>query len=79
MHTMHSDDLAGAMWACALWMAPLGRKEADRIAGELIQPNDKGMLENMEDAADPKKKIIAPLFNVVSVYIISHIPTGSIV
>ena len=63
---MHSDDFAGAMWACAEWIAPLGRAEADRIAGEVIWPNEKSKVKDMEDATDPKEKIIAPLFNIVS-------------
>ncbi|KAJ7929286.1 hypothetical protein B0H13DRAFT_2310747 [Mycena leptocephala] len=65
-NSVHTDDVAGAMWACAQWMAPLGRKEADSLAGELIIfHNDKGKASEVEGMPDPEKKLIAPLFNLV--------------
>ncbi|KAJ6618315.1 hypothetical protein B0H10DRAFT_2164210 [Mycena sp. CBHHK59/15] len=35
-NTVHTHDVAGGLWACAQWMALLGRKEADSLAGEII-------------------------------------------
>lgn len=56
------------MWACAEWMNKTGRKEADSIAGEeILFKNDKNKAKTVEGMADPSKKCIAPLFNVVSV------------
>jgi hypothetical protein len=47
-------------------MAPLGRKEADSLAGEsIIFHNDKGKASEVEGMPDPEKKLIAPLFNLV--------------
>jgi hypothetical protein len=30
-NTVHAYDIAGGLWACAEWMAPLGRQEADKV------------------------------------------------
>jgi hypothetical protein len=66
MHTVHIDDVAGAMWACAQWMAPLGRKEADTLAGEeIIFHNDKSKIKTTEGVPPHNKKLIAPVFNLV--------------
>lgn len=47
-------------------MAPLGRKEADTLAGEIIIfHNEKGKASEVEGMAAPDKKLIAPLFNLV--------------
>ncbi|KAJ7197214.1 hypothetical protein GGX14DRAFT_504254 [Mycena pura] len=65
-NTVHTDDVAGAMWACAQWMAPLGRKEANSLAGEqIIFRNDKSKAKEVKGMPDPNKKLIAPLFNLV--------------
>lgn len=65
-HTVHIDDVAGGMWACAQWMAPLGRKEANSLAGEAILfHNDKSKASEVEGMPAPDKKLIAPLFNLV--------------
>ncbi|KAH9951280.1 hypothetical protein B0H21DRAFT_684947 [Amylocystis lapponica] len=66
MHTVHVEDVAGAMWACAVWMAGVGgRKEADKIAGvKLPFLNDKSKAEEVEDMAPPTQTIVAPLFNI---------------
>ncbi|KAJ7684710.1 hypothetical protein DFH06DRAFT_1073589 [Mycena polygramma] len=65
-HTVHADDVAGGLWACAQWMAPLGRKEADSLAGEaIIFHNDKSKASEVEGMPAPDKKLIAPLFNLV--------------
>ncbi|KAJ7090232.1 hypothetical protein B0H15DRAFT_979127 [Mycena belliarum] len=65
-HTVHTTDVAGGLWACAQWMAPLGRKEADSLAGEvIIFHNDKSKTSQVEGMPAPDKKLIAPLFNLV--------------
>ncbi|ESK85966.1 nad dependent epimerase dehydratase family protein [Moniliophthora roreri MCA 2997] len=65
-NTVHSDDIAGAVWACAQWIASKGRKEADALAGEeIIFHNDKSKVKDVQGAPAPDKKVIAPLFNLV--------------
>ncbi|KAJ7349273.1 hypothetical protein DFH08DRAFT_140209 [Mycena albidolilacea] len=65
-NTIHTDDVAGAIWACAQWIAPLGRKEADSLAGEeIIFHNEKSKAGEVQGMAPPDKKLIAPLFNLV--------------
>lgn len=64
---MHVDDIAGTMWACAQWMAKIGRQEADSIAGEEIPfKNEKSKVSEVEGMIPHSQKVIAPLFNVVS-------------
>ncbi len=61
------EDIAGGLWACAQWMAPLGRKAADEAAGEDIPfQNDKSKLKDVPEAPAHDKKVAAPLFNLVS-------------
>jgi hypothetical protein len=36
MHTVHSEDVAGGLWAAAEWMSRVGRDEALKVAGEEI-------------------------------------------
>lgn len=74
MNTVHGDDVAGALWACAEWIAGLKRKEADILAGEAITPNDKSKLKDAEfdGLPDPGTKLVAPLFNLVSVRQSTH-------
>lgn len=58
------EDIAGAMWALAGWMAGVGRKEADSIAGEVIPfKNDKRKAKEVEGVVDKDTKCVAPLFN----------------
>jgi len=65
-HTIHTDDVAGGMWACAQWIAPLGRKEADSLAGEeILFHNEKGKAAEVQGMPPPDRKLIAPLFNLV--------------
>ena len=78
-HTVHVDDIAGAMWAAAEWMAKTGRKEADAIAGEeIVFKNEKSKVAEVEGMIPHTQKVIAPLFNVVSclryspAYVASH-------
>ena len=66
-HTVHVDDIAGAMWAAAEWMAKIGRKEADALAGEeVVFKNEKSKASEVEGMVPPTQKVIAPLFNIVS-------------
>jgi hypothetical protein len=66
-HTVHAEDVGGAMWACAEWMAKVGRSEANSLAGEeILFKNDKSKAKEVEGMAPPDQKCIAPLFNIVS-------------
>lgn len=70
MHTVHADDVAGGLWAAAEWMSGVGRDEALKLAGEEIAwKNDKSKLGEVTGMPPPDKKIIAPLFNLVSIII----------
>jgi len=63
-HTVHADDIAGAMWAVAEWMASIGRAKALADAGEEIPfKNDKSKAKKVEGVISPDTKCIAPLFN----------------
>lgn len=65
-HCVHSVDTSGALWACAEWMAPLGRREADAKAGETIYfHNTASKIKEVEGMPEPDVKLIAPLFNIV--------------
>lgn len=66
-NTIHVDDVAGAAWACAEWMAPLGRKTADTEAGEeIFFHNDKKKVKEVEGMPPHDQKLVAPLFNLVN-------------
>jgi len=66
MNSVHVYDVAGAIWACAEWMGPLGRKEANTIAGEeIIFHNDKKIVAEVDGMSPHNQKLIAPLFNIV--------------
>ncbi len=61
------DDIVGAMWAAAEWMAKTGRTEADALAGEeIVFKNEKSKVDEVEGMVPPSKKVVAPLFNIVS-------------
>jgi len=65
---VHVNDVAGGAWACAQWMASLGRKEANQKAGEVIHfRNEKSKIKGVEGIRPHDEKIIAPLFNLVSI------------
>jgi len=65
-NTVHVYDVAGSLWACATWMASLGRKEADILAGEEIKfHNDKSKTKEVASMPPYDQKLIAPLFNLV--------------
>ena len=66
MNTVHTCDIARASWALAQWMSGLGRKEADKLAGEDIPPNDKNKVKEATDLPEADRKLTAPLFNLVS-------------
>ncbi|KAF8078139.1 hypothetical protein FPV67DRAFT_1464325 [Lyophyllum atratum] len=54
------------LWACAEWMAPLGRAAADTLAGEeIVFHNDKKKVKEVEGMPAHDAKLIAPLFNLV--------------
>lgn len=66
VHSVHVEDVAGAMWACAQWMTPLGRKQADALAGERIRfHNDKDKVKEVNGTCPPHAQPVAPLFNLV--------------
>jgi hypothetical protein len=68
MNSVHTDDVAGSLWAAALWIASLGRKAADSLAGEeIIFHNDKRHVTEVNGMPPYDKKLIAPMFNIVSV------------
>ncbi|KAG6833470.1 hypothetical protein H0H87_006042 [Tephrocybe sp. NHM501043] len=65
-NTVHIDDASRAAWACAEWIAPLGRVQANAIAGEeIIFHNDKKKVKEVEGIPPHDQKLIAPLFNLV--------------
>lgn len=67
MNTIHSDDVAGGLWAAAEWMSRVGREEALKLAREEIYwKNDKNKVNEVAGMPPPETKVIAPLFNLVS-------------
>lgn len=67
MNCVHTEDLSGAIWACAEWMAPLGREEADKLAGEpIIFHNSKNKDKDIKFMQPHDKELKAPVFNIVS-------------
>lgn len=67
MNTVHVDDVAAAVWELAGWMAGVGRTEANTIAGEDIQTNEKSKVKDVEGVPDLSLKLVAPLFNIVRI------------
>jgi hypothetical protein len=66
-HTVHVDDVAGALFACAEWMAQHSRQKADSLAGEqIIFHNEKNKVAEVEGMVPHDRKVIAPVFNLVS-------------
>lgn len=71
VHSVHAEDVAGAMWACAQWISPLGRKQADALAGERIHfHNDKDKVKEVNGTCPPNAQPVAPLFNLVRLSLI---------
>lgn len=65
-NTVHIDDIAGAAWASAEWMTPLGRAAANQLAGEeLLFHNDKSKVKEVGEMPPHNIKPVAPLFNLV--------------
>jgi hypothetical protein len=61
-----------------MWIAPLGRKAADSIAGEEISfHNEKKKVKEVEGMPPHNQKVVAPLFNLV-VNFFQHLFCGSI-
>ena len=59
------------MWACAEWMAKVGRTEANAIAGEEIPfKNEKSKVDQVDGMVPHNQKVIAPLFNIVSICVV---------
>jgi hypothetical protein len=80
MHSIHVYDVAGAAWACAQWMVPLGRKQADALAGEeIIFHNDKSKIKTIDGVPPHDKKLLAPLFNLVDDSELTLVKAGQIV
>ncbi|KAH7889931.1 hypothetical protein F5I97DRAFT_1941146 [Phlebopus sp. FC_14] len=66
VHTVHVQDVAGALWACAVWMELHGRKEADKLAGtKILFHNDKHKVKEVEGTCSSEFRPIAPVFNLV--------------
>ncbi|TCD65420.1 hypothetical protein EIP91_002719 [Steccherinum ochraceum] len=63
-HTVHSEDVAGALWALAEWMGRVGRTEALSVAGEVIRfKNEKSKVKAVEGVVPADTECKAPLFN----------------
>lgn len=70
MHTVHLEDVAGALWAVAQWMEPLGRAKANEIAGETLRfyaPEKKDLLKDLEGHLPKGSDPVAPFFNIVRI------------
>ena len=66
MHTVHVEDVAGALWACAVWINRQGREQAIALAGEKIPfHNEKSKAKEVDGVASPDAQPVAPLFNLV--------------
>lgn len=66
LNCVHIEDIAGAMWAAALWMDPLGRKQANALGGEeILFLNDKKSVIDIPGVVPFETKLVAPLFNIV--------------
>ncbi|KAJ3780398.1 hypothetical protein GGU10DRAFT_416606 [Lentinula aff. detonsa] len=71
-NTLHVEDLAGAAWASAMWMASLGRKEADSLAGEsIIFHNEKSKVSQVEGM--PPHDTHSSIFTLLSVGQTHHV------
>jgi len=66
VHTVHVEDVAGAIWACAVWMNQQGREQAIALAGETIPfHNEKSKAKEVDGMVSPDEQPVAPLFNLV--------------
>lgn len=65
-NTVHVDDVSGAAWVCAEWIASKGRKAAIEEAGEPIAfHNEKSKVKEVEGMRPHDEKLVAPIFNLV--------------
>jgi len=67
-NTLHSEDVAAAMFHAANWIASIGRPEANRLAGEVFPhfPASDSSVEAQANAVvSIAAKPVAPYFNVV--------------
>ncbi|CCA73720.1 hypothetical protein PIIN_07675 [Serendipita indica DSM 11827] len=64
-NTIHIYDLAGAIWACAQWIADKDRATANALAGDILPPSGDKDVPNVPDAV-PKSAggILVPCFNI---------------
>ncbi|KAG1796780.1 uncharacterized protein HD556DRAFT_1359723 [Suillus plorans] len=66
VNTVHIDDVSGGLWACAKWIASLGRQQANSTAGEKIYfHNDRTKVKDTEGTCIPDAQPVAPVFNLV--------------
>lgn len=66
VNTVHIDDVSGGLWACAKWIASLGRQQANLTAGEKIYfHNDRTKVKDTEGTCIPDAQPVAPVFNLV--------------
>jgi len=68
MNTVHLEDVSAAMWACANWIQPLGREEANKLGGEAIAgfPTKADLVSGLEGSIPQAQSPVAPFFNIVS-------------
>jgi hypothetical protein len=69
-NTLHSEDVAAAMFHAANWIAGIGRPEANRLAGEVFPhfPASDSSVEAQANAVvSIAAKPVAPYFNVVGI------------
>ncbi|EJF65716.1 hypothetical protein BD309DRAFT_944311 [Dichomitus squalens] len=79
-HTVHVEDIAGAMWAAAEWMAKTGRKEGDALAGEeIVFKNEKSKASEVEGVVAPTQKVVAPLFNIEDESKVTLVELGNVI
>ncbi|KAI0721618.1 hypothetical protein C8T65DRAFT_201291 [Cerioporus squamosus] len=79
-HTVHVDDIVGAMWAAAEWMAKTGRTEANTLAGEeIVFKNEKSKVDEVEGMVPPSKKVVAPLFNIEDDSKLTFVELGNVI
>jgi len=63
--TIHTEDLAGAAWAAANWIAPIGKQAANEKAGvEIPSHAPQGDPPKSSHLVPRDQKVIAPMFNV---------------
>ncbi|KAF9470242.1 NAD(P)-binding protein [Pholiota conissans] len=79
-NTVHIDDVAGGAWACAKWIANVGRKAANEAAGVPIPfHNDKSKVSEVEGIIPYDQKPAAPVFNLVDDSKTTLVSTGKTV